>query len=702
MLSKAGRVAALAVTALGAAPAKSQESTPITSVQVTANAEAYDPRRDDTASKIVLSQADLAKYGDPTVADALKRVPGVTVVTNGRGIDIRMRGLGAGYTRILVNGERAPMGLSLDSLAPAQVERIEVLRSASAEYTTESVAGIINVVLKKTVSKPQREVQLNAEKDAADRTARTLLQLADRVDKMSWTVSVRSRQTWIERDITAAERGPGLSRDTASHERLRFALVNVVPRLQWQLPNGDQLALQGYADANRVPYDADEATATQAGDAARFPLLARHGDSRSAQWKADLSWLHRLEHGGKVELKTAVQRGETTRSLHRFGHGGTAALDNTLDTQDTSPGASTSGKYFAPLGEGHLLASGFEASTLRRNESRREVERSGPAPQDSGEHSTARTRRLALFGQDEWTVTPKWSVYAGARWESLRTASTGTSFAPAASSSQIWSPILQTLYKLRPEAGDQLRFALTRTFRAPDVGDLVPDRRTSVNNSPNDPDTQGNPALKPELATGADASYEYYWARGAMLSAAVSLRRIANATMTRVSQDADGRWLASPANAGGAQTRSLELEARFPLTVLLPQAPAMDIKASVSRNWSRVDAIPGPDNRLAQQVPLSATFAVDRAAGRLTTGASFVFRGGGWSRRSLSESRYLNAGRQLDVYALWKFDTQTQLRIFLGNLLGSGSIRASRYDAVTRTVTDPGHARLRLSLEHKF
>ncbi|MFA9347892.1 TonB-dependent receptor plug domain-containing protein, partial [Escherichia coli] len=87
------------------------------------------------------------------VLDVLKRVPGITVNTgaNGRGGEIRMRGLGAGYTQILVNGERAPAGFSIDSLAPDSIERIEVLRAASAEFSTQSVAGTINIILKRSV-----------------------------------------------------------------------------------------------------------------------------------------------------------------------------------------------------------------------------------------------------------------------------------------------------------------------------------------------------------------------------------------------------------------------------------------------------------------------------------------------------------------------------------------------------------------------
>jgi outer membrane receptor for ferrienterochelin and colicins len=90
----------------------------------------YDPRRDDTASKTVLNAEEIRKYGDDNIYDVLKRAPGVTVT----GKTLRMRGLGAGYTQILVNGDRPPPGFNLDTLTPDQIERIEIIRAASAEF----------------------------------------------------------------------------------------------------------------------------------------------------------------------------------------------------------------------------------------------------------------------------------------------------------------------------------------------------------------------------------------------------------------------------------------------------------------------------------------------------------------------------------------------------------------------------------------
>jgi outer membrane receptor for ferrienterochelin and colicins len=85
-----------------------EEAQPVQKVEVKGAAADYDPRRDDTASKTVLNAEEIRKYGDDNIYDVLKRAPGVTVT----GKTLRMRGLGAGYTQILVNGDRPPPGFN--------------------------------------------------------------------------------------------------------------------------------------------------------------------------------------------------------------------------------------------------------------------------------------------------------------------------------------------------------------------------------------------------------------------------------------------------------------------------------------------------------------------------------------------------------------------------------------------------------------
>jgi outer membrane receptor protein involved in Fe transport len=315
--------------------------------------------------------------------------------------------------------------------------------------------------------------------------------------------------------------------------------------------------------------------------------------------------------------------------------------------------------------------------------------------------------RLAAYAQDEWNVTPRWSVYLGARWEGVRIHADGTTFGTARSGSGVFSPVLQTLYKLPGSEEDHLRLAVARTYKAPGMDHLLPHRYTSVNNSPAEPDTVGNPNLKPELALGIDAAWERHWAEGAMISLSASTRRIDAYTRSLVMLK-DGRWIALPSNVGKARTHSLQLETGFPLSSLFNGAPAIDVHANVARNWSRVDAVPGPDNRLDEQTPLSANLGLDYHAGRLTTGANFGFRNGGLVRVAANQTAYLNVQRDLEVYALWKLDPARQLRIAAANLLGTDMVNERGYlnldsGALLRNrVTNVGHPSLKVTLESRF
>ena len=74
-----------------------------------------DIRRMSTAAKMVFGREELDHNGDSSVGEILKRLPGVQMGgAPGRGSGIRMRGLGNGYTQLLVNGERPPPGFSLE------------------------------------------------------------------------------------------------------------------------------------------------------------------------------------------------------------------------------------------------------------------------------------------------------------------------------------------------------------------------------------------------------------------------------------------------------------------------------------------------------------------------------------------------------------------------------------------------------------
>ncbi|MES2261161.1 MAG: TonB-dependent receptor [Pseudomonadota bacterium] len=690
--------------------------TPVQRVEIKAAAAAYDPRRDDTASKIVVGSEEIQRYGDTSVSDVLKRLPGITVGGAGRGgTDIRMRGLGNGYTQILLNGERAPAGFSIDQLSPDVIERIEILRAASAEFSTQSIAGTINIVLKRAVKTAQREIKASYGRGKDYISPNVGVQLSDRDGGFSYSLggnAYRYRQDRLTRNEesgTDAGGTPDLLRDSTEHYAGHSQGVNLSPRLNWTLDNGDTLTSQNFINTNRFSFRESTPVATLLGEAPNYDSTGGATAGDSTYGRSDLNWVHKLDSGSRLELKIGASASRNTQQVRQAGfNGGVSRLDRVIDSTSAEHAYSTTGKYATQLFDDHALSLGWDGGIQRRADERRQRDAAlpGTLPDNSDEGFDATVSRMALYAQDEWNLAPRLSVYAGLRWEGLDTESAGNTYDAVRNRSSVWSPLFQALWKL-PASKDQLRLALTRTYKAPSTASLVPRRFTSTNNSESDPDRRGNPYLKPELALGLDASYENYWAEGALLSASASLRRIDGYTRQQLVRE-NGRWLSSPVNDGRAVTRGIELEAKFPLRVLVPAAPALDLRASVSRNWSRVESVPGPDNRLDRQVPLSATLGLDYKTpdGVLTTGGSFAFRSGGPVRVDEQQRSDQSVRRDLDIYALYKYDAALQLRVTLSNLLAQDYLSETTYaderGVLRHRQTYPGALQARATLEMKF
>jgi len=94
-----------------AAPANPAPATKVESFSVEERRTTTTDRRDSTASKIIVGREEIEQYGDTNLADVLRRLPGVTQSGRpGRRGPIAFRGLGGGFTQILINGERIPPG----------------------------------------------------------------------------------------------------------------------------------------------------------------------------------------------------------------------------------------------------------------------------------------------------------------------------------------------------------------------------------------------------------------------------------------------------------------------------------------------------------------------------------------------------------------------------------------------------------------
>lgn len=701
-------------------PALAQPSPPdppVPQVEVKSTTAAYDPRRDDTASRIVVRREEIERYGDASVPDVLKRIPGVSItVGSGGAQEVRMRGLAGGYTQILLDGERTPPGFTLSTLSPEMIERIEVLRAASAEFSNESVAGTINIVTRRKVRKTEREMKLGYMEAREFRGPTFSADLADRGDTSSWSFAASGNHDALDRETrsyqtnTRPDGSLDMRRMTSLAERGRMNRLNLSPRLGWTFGNGDSLEWDTLANGSSFRNHGHAVTTTTIGTPPPVPDLHTVGAFDDRMLGTNLRWTTTLASGAKLESKIGLTRSWQDTLVRRSGVDGLGRpeTEGSVRTGTDARGATTTGKYTRAFEGGHVLAIGWDAGLNDSDDVRAEADavRVLPPGQPPVETFAARALRAAVYAQDEWTVSPQLSVYLGARWEGVRTRVSGNTFSTTRVRSNVFSPVLQTLWKLPGEKGDQLRLALSRTYKAPDLYSLVPRRSAWENNSATEADYVGNPNLKPELAWGIDAGWERHWAEGAMFGASASVRRIDDYTGNRIYFDGL-RWIFTPTNEDRAELRTLQLEAKFPLSALMENAPALELRASVSRNWSRVESVPGPYNRMEQQVPLTANLGLDYKRGAFSGGASLAHRRGGRVDPSVERSFYTHARTDLEAYAVWRFNPKLQLRLAGSNLLGEDNFFEPSYiDPVSGTErrgwTYPESPKLVATLEMRF
>ena len=730
--STSRRLAVLAALAPATLHVHAQQADPPKPVsQVDVKGQAYDARREDTAMKLVVGRQDLDRYGDSKVLDVLRRVPGITVTTNGRTTQVQMRGLGGGYTQVLVNGERMPGGFSLDTLAPELIERIEVMRAPTAEFSAQGIAGTINIVLRRSVRGAQGETRRVAKLGylgASDiRGPNGALEMTQRGDKSSYSLSANAEHNSLDRpqvssteETVAPDGSTRLRRISAMPENGRMNRFGLTPKFNWTLDNDDTLEWQTLLTGRRFRNQIHTLVTTDAGSPPPVPDLLSAMEADHTALRSTLRWNHAFASGSTLAFTLGVEGAQGRNLQLRAGNDvdGVPVTDDRVQADMRERGIISTGKYTVKLENGHALNVGWDGGINRHHEARSERDTlqalvPGVLPDES---FRARLGRLALYGQDEWQLGQALSAYAGVRWEGVRTQASGNVFETRTIRSSVWSPMAQVLWK-RPQGkaeagkddggkGDQLRLALSRTYKAPDLGMLLPRRQTFENNSPTEADFQGNPNLKPELAWGLDAAWEHYWSKDAMFSLSGSVRRIGNYTSNRVYFDGY-RWIMVPANEDRAETRGLELEARFPLKAVFDSAPALNLRASLSRNWSRVDSIPGPDNRMEQQVPLSALLALDYQAGPFSAGGSFAFKDSVRARVAADRWAYAWARRDLEAYVVWKAGPKLQWRAALANILGQDDGSAIGYldadgNLQKRRWDYPGGVKLRVTMETSF
>jgi iron complex outermembrane receptor protein len=624
-------------------------------------------RRAASVAKQIYGREELDRFGDTNALDVMRRLPGVNVSSGGP----RMRGLGAGYTQILINGDPAPQGFNLDQLSPSQIERIEVLRAPTADQSAQAVAGTINIILKEAPRSSQQSLRLGVSNGRDRPMANINYSISESKGPFNMSLPV-SLFEWDRQTRTTIDRQmEGTDGKTAVSEQIGTATswgwgYNIAPRFNFKFSDEQTLSIATFFQKGYWNFRNDFLNRTISGN----PVF----DDNSIQdgyWenrRGNLTWVNRFSPDQRIEIKAGFQQGRSAFDSRNL-RSGALQLNTVGSNQDDA--ITQSGKYSHLLGSSHSLTAGWDLENRDRLERRTTKDAAGNAllPSFEGQPFEAQVRRQAFYIQDEWEISPQWQLYLGLRNERIISES-ATTASPVRNESSVLSPLAHVTYKFNPKSRDMIRASLTRSYKAPGLNTLLARPQingaftnTNLTNTPLAPDRMGNPALTPELATGIDIAYENYLTNDGIFSVGIFHRNLTNVVrnvteLRTVSWANAPRWISQPQNFSDAVTSGLEFELRGRASDLMPKllgtAKTLNIRTSLSIYNSSIAALNGPNNRLDGQQPWSANFGFDqRITGLpLSIGGNFNYTPGYDTRQTEDLVLKRSSARSVDVFAL--------------------------------------------------
>jgi outer membrane receptor for ferrienterochelin and colicins len=673
------------------------------SIEVSGRRTATSERRDSSASKIIISREDIEQYGDSNLGDVLRRLPGVTVGGGrpGRGGPPSMRGMGGGFTQILINGERISPGFSIEQITPEQVERIEILRAPTAETGARAIAGTINIVLREPLRARNNDIRLGVQDERGKFSPNVSWSRNDTFSPTgTYNMTLSAGQTNQLTDtatrttyVDIPTNRLSLAQQTFSQAEEERDNIFLSSRFQWRLGPGELFSLQPFLVLNKVSNQTN-GTLTQTVGIQPAPYATVRSDFDGTFNVARLmSMLNkRLNPSTRMELRASFGQFSSNNDLaiREFNANGARVLTQTTDSDTKDRSWNVVGKLLYNWGEGkHNLVGGWEFEDIKRTDNSTTLFNGVPLLADFGAQINVETKRIALYVQDEWDPTPQFSTYFGIRWEEINTKSRNLAN-PVNNKSSVVTPLAFGVYRFASPSRDQIRVSLTQSYRAPSTQNLV--ARPSLNtlfpvpgpNTSVSADRAGNANLKPELANGVDIAYEDFLEGGGVISVNLFTRQIKDlirnvTALETVTWATSQRFVTRPQNLGRARTSGIEFDAKFRLPELIKDAPAINFRTNLSIFDSKVDSVKGPNNRISEQPRATGNFGIDyRFRGTpFSVGSSVNWTPAYDLQVANNQLQKINTRRVIDSYVLWTVNSGTRVRLSFSNMTPNDAINTN-------------------------
>jgi iron complex outermembrane receptor protein len=608
--------------------------TSLAEINVEAERDDFDTRRNATSTKLVFGREELDRMNELTVGDYLRRMPSVTFTgPPGNPKDVRVRGMDKGYTEILIDGEPVASGtkerqIQVDRIPLDMVERIELIRAPGAAMSNEGMMGAINIVLRDAPDKRVASARLVTGRIFGEKTNKDSWNLSGQYGNATgdvrWLLNAAVGQRGELKTKSKSEQGfvaaTGVRnswKDEFEDERVTTDTLDFAPRLNIRLSGGDELVISPWLTrsdehktkaVDKFKYNTPLTGTNYVGDGNRNEVE----DKRRETGRLRGEWRHKLDDG-RLVVHVAAQQGGELKDKTALEYSAAGALSKvTLEQDDKDENEWYVGAKVERRLGAHRLDGGIEYKDKSRKDKKDKQEGNSwttltPKAGGRGDNFDISEKRWTAFLQDEITLGGGHFLTPGARWLRNEQAATDGLGQTSGGKTRALTPSLHYLWQV--DAANNLRASVTKTLKPPKFDQLSTVTETKTGTL-GDPDASGNPHLKPEEAVGLELGWDHFLPRaGGVLGANLFHRDIKDLVEERTALEG-ARYLKRPQNVGDAKVWGWELDARPRLDVI--GMPELMLRFNYTRLYSAIEnATTGQTTRIKDQPPYVYNIGLD-------------------------------------------------------------------------------------------
>ncbi len=510
------------------------------------------------------------RFEPQTVGEMLKRTPGVVFTSDVLEYDaVQLRGLGAEYTEVLVNGRRIPgqgadRTFFVDRIPAELVEKIEIIRSPSADMGSEGVAGALNIVLKDGAQIEGLVARLGSTyygDDDNKTRGSAALAYADAGDGYDYWVGFnvqerRNPKIKVEQYFDEGEL-EGFAFEDDVRDGDDYSLNGSIG---YQLGDDSKLRFNGYfvyTDREEEEFVEEfEGVNIDRNTSDLIQIDTQLEEIEQTSWGFDGLYERELDNGNKFEFSAALSRydedTENFETEEEFEDGVSAGVETDMEVIDIEDRSySLEGSYTFALNNALDLKAGL---SYARNE--REGLQDGFTEIEADIEET----RLAPYVKLTYELSDTVNLQGGFRYDDYER----DVESEEGSGDNDASELLPSL-SLRWDATDDDRItaSIARTVRRPEFDLVTP---FEEDETPDDDDiTIGNPELDSELSWGFDLGYERRLPGQGIVGINFFYRDVDDLIEITPVAALDDGLLFTPLNVGDAEAWGVEFDLSTPL-----------------------------------------------------------------------------------------------------------------------------------------